>query len=1195
MRSTRIVTGLVACLAVALGTVAGPAGPASAAADTYFVSPGGEDSNAGSSTTSPFKTIQHCADVAQPGDTCRIMTGVYRETVTPPTSGTSGAPIVFVAHGDGPVSVDGADPITTTWTAVSSTDLAALQTGDPRLATAPIVDAVADGALFQSTVALGSDLSKAQIFVDGKMANIAQWPDSGADISHPLLGRAQSAGESGLAGWINDPNLTQPAGYWNGTKAWVNAWFVSQTQTVTSSSVGQIVMNSMGCKTISNTKCGALGYSHGHGTRYRLYGTLQAMSAPGQWLYSSADQKLYLWLEPGDTPAAHSIKAKARGTAFDLSGVSHITVRGLSIFASTIVTGPTTTGNVIEGVDAKYVSHYTDLASEPNLAYNTGYNVITAGELSSGIQIGGTGNVLRNSSIAFSAGNGVLVRGSGNEIVGNYIHETDYQGSYAAGINVVGTDQSVMYNTVFNSGRSALNIDDHVNGGNSQDNRIAYNDFHSVGALSTDLGLIYVCCDLDMGGTRIDHNWTHDDDPQSQTQGAIFFDCGAGAGTATRGALADRNVIWNMSGRSFVINGGSSISLVNNTATKTVLAQSYCGHTVNYAKVNELLTSQVAAAEFVDAASHDYRLATAATSIDAGSPSSPVTDGYFGAGPDKGAHEFDGAAWIAGCTWGPCWAEKTGYRGTTTVHEAEDAALTSVSSDVAHRGWSGSGYVPFGSTTGSEASFAISSSDSTVQEIQVRYSAPYSGSPGVSRTLSLYADGAKVSQLPFPSTSTATDWAVLEIASELVAGSDEITLRVDAADSGEINVDSVIVTQPNRAANKTIEAESYTAHNDTTVSNGGTGKYVGGVNSTSWLEYDNVDFGSMGLNSFQASIAVDPSAAGKQLEVRLDGLTGPVIGTMTATSTGGWTSFQTRTTAIVTTTGVHDVFLVPVGTGSSGYANVDWIEFGHLGDQRIEAEGFTAQNSTNLYTGGTGRFVGNISGNSWLEYDNVDFGVTGLNAFQASIAVDPSVAGKQIEIRIDSKTGTVIGTLVATSTGGWYTFATKSGATTLTTGVHDVFLVPVGSGSGYANIDWITFEYLAPQTTPVTQTIQAEAYDTHSGTNQYSGGTGTFVGNIQSGNWLAYEDLDFDAASVSSIQVSVAAASSAAGRQFAIRLDSVTGTVIGTLTVASTGGWYTFATQSTPIAATTGVHDVYLVPVGTGMTGYGNIDWFTFQ
>ena len=67
------------------------------AATEYFVAPSGSDSASGS-LAAPFRTIQHCADVAQPGDTCTIRAGTYRETVTVVRSGTAGAPITFRAY-----------------------------------------------------------------------------------------------------------------------------------------------------------------------------------------------------------------------------------------------------------------------------------------------------------------------------------------------------------------------------------------------------------------------------------------------------------------------------------------------------------------------------------------------------------------------------------------------------------------------------------------------------------------------------------------------------------------------------------------------------------------------------------------------------------------------------------------------------------------------------------------------------------------------------------------------------------------------------------------------------------------------------------------------------------------------------------------------------------------------------------------
>lgn len=54
----------------------------------------GSDSNHGSQAQ-PWKTIQKCLDLVQPGGTCQILNGIYYESLTLKTSGTSTAPITI--------------------------------------------------------------------------------------------------------------------------------------------------------------------------------------------------------------------------------------------------------------------------------------------------------------------------------------------------------------------------------------------------------------------------------------------------------------------------------------------------------------------------------------------------------------------------------------------------------------------------------------------------------------------------------------------------------------------------------------------------------------------------------------------------------------------------------------------------------------------------------------------------------------------------------------------------------------------------------------------------------------------------------------------------------------------------------------------------------------------------------------------
>jgi len=84
---------------------------ASSAAADLHVATTGKDSNPGTSSA-PFRTIQHAADLAQPGDTITVHAGVYRERITPPRGGTSNkARIVYQAAPGEKVTITGAEPV----------------------------------------------------------------------------------------------------------------------------------------------------------------------------------------------------------------------------------------------------------------------------------------------------------------------------------------------------------------------------------------------------------------------------------------------------------------------------------------------------------------------------------------------------------------------------------------------------------------------------------------------------------------------------------------------------------------------------------------------------------------------------------------------------------------------------------------------------------------------------------------------------------------------------------------------------------------------------------------------------------------------------------------------------------------------------------------------------------------------------
>ncbi|MCX5655145.1 MAG: right-handed parallel beta-helix repeat-containing protein [Planctomycetota bacterium] len=77
----------------------------------FHVAPIGKDSNAGTQAA-PLRTIQHAADLAQPGDVITVHEGVYRERIAPPRGGESDAKrIVYQAAPGEKVEIKGSEAV----------------------------------------------------------------------------------------------------------------------------------------------------------------------------------------------------------------------------------------------------------------------------------------------------------------------------------------------------------------------------------------------------------------------------------------------------------------------------------------------------------------------------------------------------------------------------------------------------------------------------------------------------------------------------------------------------------------------------------------------------------------------------------------------------------------------------------------------------------------------------------------------------------------------------------------------------------------------------------------------------------------------------------------------------------------------------------------------------------------------------
>jgi hypothetical protein len=109
-----------------------------------------------------------------------------------------------------------------------------------------------------------------------------------------------------------------------------------------------------------------------------------------------------------------------------------------------------------------------------------------------------------------------------------------------------------------------------------------------------------------------------------------------------------------------------------------------------------------------------------------------------------------------------------------------------------------------------------------------------------------------------------------------------------------------------------------------TAQNTEVGVYVTGLHDGSFIKVCQVDFGGQGAGKFTASVA--GATDGGAIELRLDGETGPVIGTLKVKSTGGADKWETQSCEVSGAKGVHDLMLKFTG-GHAPLFNFDWWKF----------------------------------------------------------------------------------------------------------------------------------------------------------------------------------------------------------------------------------------------------------------------------
>jgi arabinoxylan arabinofuranohydrolase len=102
----------------------------------------------------------------------------------------------------------------------------------------------------------------------------------------------------------------------------------------------------------------------------------------------------------------------------------------------------------------------------------------------------------------------------------------------------------------------------------------------------------------------------------------------------------------------------------------------------------------------------------------------------------------------------------------------------------------------------------------------------------------------------------------------------------------------------------------------------------------------------------------------------------------------------------------------------------------------------------------TGMYVTRINNGDYIKVRSVDFS-RGARSFKASVA--SASDGGNIEIRLESTDGPLIGTCLVKNTRGWLKWKTVKTRVTPVNGVHDIYLVFTGGDGELFNFDWWQF------------------------------------------------------------------------------------------------------------------------------------------
>lgn len=187
-----------------------------------------------------------------------------------------------------------------------------------------------------------------------------------------------------------------------------------------------------------------------------------------------------------------------------------------------------------------------------------------------------------------------------------------------------------------------------------------------------------------------------------------------------------------------------------------------------------------------------------------------------------------------------------------------------------------------------------------------------------------------------------------------------------------------------------------------------------------------MSFPNGAATSFSARVASAVAGAAGSIEVHTGSASGPLLATVSVTSTGGWQNWQTVTATIPATTSQSSVVLKFVSSTGGDFANLNWFTFG---------QGTTSDPVTYPRTG-------------WVASSNTSCGDAPANAIDGNTSTRFSTCAAMTNgqyLQVDMGRSQPVGTVSFGSSGSSSDYARGYTVSLSTDGVT---WTPVKSGTG---------------------------------------------------------------------------------------------------------------------------------------------------